>query len=256
MIDNGQFVWLLEGLIFDTKGQCAQGQHRACGHDIADYEGVLSFHVTFNAPDYVAPALDCGKSRSLSDFIRRIYGIENSNSSAPVVKRVHFGYEGAMPKLMPTEVIELWPSYQRAIELSCEILKGHTAGITSGSMKGALARALMIEEPFPLAVHRGATNEALLREFGEKMLNFELIEPGSDDWLKKLYSRVFETSCAGASNQLRVYALAQRVLKGWLYMEKTTSAITASTKELFPLPESVLKMVQHVGRRSSKDSEE
>lgn len=250
MIEQGRFVWSPDGWIFDVEGELIQGQHRSGGHIQARTDGPIPAHVVFNVPHYVSGALDCGLGRSAADYVRREFDVKDANKLAPVLKRVHFGYGLTMSKLMPVEIIEVWPLYQEAIRKAVQSLPGTRRGITSGSTKGALARAYLQTNSFKLAIERNVENEVLLGEFAEKLISGDFAGDNRDDWISLCRGFVKDADCAGSTNQLAVYAKVQRALRGWLDMEPAKTSLKAFSEEMFPLPEEIAEKVRYIGRRA------
>lgn len=253
LMDKGLFLWNPDGIIFDVSGQLQQGQHRLHGFFNAETNDPQPFHLTFNSPDEVAKALDVGLTRTIVDIIRNEFGEEGASKYGPILKRVHFGDQVSLPKLLPVEVVELWPLYADAIKTAVDAFPTtQKKGITSGSVKASIARAFLMGKgkPYPLATKRGIDNETLLKEFAEKVFHGDRFSgDDSDDWLALLRQFLKGADAAGATNQLEIYRKTERALKGWLDCEKAPAQLKARSAELFPLPVEIQKKVDGIGNR-------
>lgn len=97
LILDGQFDPTHQGIAFNTRGECADGQHRLCALiEAAEEDPKLTIvvDITYNAPVDHAKSYDGGANRTAVDRLN-VAGVENASRVAPLI-RLLYTYEQAV----------------------------------------------------------------------------------------------------------------------------------------------------------------
>lgn len=217
---QGKWVLTHEGIAFDSNGILLDGQHRLWAIAYADVP--IEMHIWRDVTRDALMAIDCGKSRGLSDVLRLSGGHGKVHRSEIAVLRAMLGGFSTAAPLSAAEASVALGMHGEAIAFSIEVLPA-ARRITTAITRAVIARA-----------YYSADHEQL-RDFGRMLSSGVVPDAGA---ISVVLLRQFLAERAGSSRNERLarYAKTQRALVAFLCGERI-NRLHAACHEHFPLPE-------------------
>lgn len=222
---DGKWRLTHEGIAFDPNGRLLDGQHRLWAIVVAGV--AVEMFVWRNIDPDSMMAIDCGKTRSMSDILN-IAG-ENGqvhNGKLAALRAMLAGF-GSPQTLSPAEVSRLLKKHEDAVSFAVRYLPqvGSARGVNNAATRGVVARAYY------------SVDHETLKDFCKKLTS-GIVTSAQESIIVLLRQHLLENRGASYSERMQRYGKVQRALWAWLKGE-SPSRLYAASSEFFPLPEEV-----------------